>query len=688
MNTEPNDSFLEPLLEEVVGNRHPPDLTARILAAWEAQQLVRSVVEKAPVIVPTHTARRRERTGNWLPLFASLMSAAAVMALAYLAFSWSAKEQQLTIVPSDKKTESLSEKPANTNHIATTKPPVINKKSPVVEQPVPVETFAASLQESVLVPPSRELTTASVGESNTQSISHVPAATSPQATAKVVSFVNTHLQTVWQEHKVTAAPEVTDSQWCRRLFLHVLGRIPNVAELQSFEKNKHTEKRLELVEQLLSSKPYATEYARYWSTVWANILIGRGVGLERNEKVSRAGLEEYLYTSLLNNKPYDQLVRELLTATGTGQPDADGFHGATNFLLAHADAQNIAATTRCCRLFLGLNLHSMQYEETPAELKKQSQFWGMNAFFRQMQVRHSDRNDPPLLLDFDYLGEDGRDESGLVFFELPNGVLQATPAVFFDGRHATVASGYVSHQPRRQQFAEYVVTSERFAPAIVNRLWSHFHGYGFTIPVDDLGDMTTIPHAELLQDLSQQFTAHNFDLKALLRWLALSESFQTSSEQPRHNLADNPDQGTAPLFSYYYTRPMAAEEVIRSLQIAAKMRQKTNATQARVDWLAQYQKSQSIPGNNTNIIPNIPHGLMKQVTSPGLDSQLQHVIQSQAPLSQKVEQLFLASLSRRPTPAELKAASQLAGMTGANEAAALEDIWWALLNSSEFQFDH
>ena len=164
-----------------------------------------------------------------------------------------------------------------------------------------------------------------------------------------------------------------------------------------------------------------------------------------------------------------------------------------------------------------------------------------------------------------------------------------------------------------------------------------------------------------------------------------------------------PEAGTAALFSYYYTRPLQAEEVIRSLQIAAKLRNETklrnatgvqgNIAQARVDWLAQYQRS--LPKGNeeastdANAALKLIHsGIMKQATSPGYESLLQGVLLSKLKFSEKVEHLFLAALSRKPTKQEQSATQKLAGISGMNETAALEDIWWALLNSSEFLLDH
>jgi hypothetical protein len=163
-------------------------------------------------------------------------------------------------------------------------------------------------------------------------------------------------------------------------------------------------------------------------------------------------------------------------------------------------------------------------------------------------------------------------------------------------------------------------------------------------------------------------------------------------------VVDAPASGTRPLFSYYYARPLSGEEVIRSLQIAAQLRREagdgSRVAQARVDWLAQYHRS--LPREETSELGTpavrepglIPGGLIMQATATGYDSLLQSVLQANLPFRDKVEHLFLAALSRKPTPSELEAAKKLAGLTGAREDTALEDTWWALLHSSEFLLDH
>jgi hypothetical protein len=707
MIPERDDPIIDPLLEELLGHQQPPDLTARILAAWSE----RSSASASSVVKPALSGKRRRRTLEWLQFSVSLATAAAVLAVAYVGFTWSEKGKQTAAQVTQP--ESPQRDPATPQAIrhphSIVQPKVANSKpiTPVdkverVQPPVVSPKHSLDANSSAMQPETA-LASQSAPRENNPPIANAtkdpsPIHAPPQNDAAVITFVNAQLHQTWQEHGVQPAPMADNEAWCRRVFVRLIGRIPTVEELQQFAMDRSSDKRAKLVERLLYDEHYVLDYARHWSSVWTNILLGHGVGIEEDEPASREGMEKYLRDAFARNKPFDTLVKEIITASGPGSPHADHFNGAANYLLAASDDRGITATDRTCRIFLGVRLQCAQCHDHPTEPWKQTDFWSMNAFFRQLKVRQTDRNDPAQLLDFDYLGDDGRDPQGLVFYELPNGLLKAAEPRFLDGQSPLANSGLVSEVNRREELARMIVQSKLFGEALVNRVWSQFHGYGFTKPLDDMGPNNPPSHPELLARLSQEFVSHRYDFKQLLTWIALSDSFQRSSTPPSANLVDAPSHGAKPLFSYYYARPLAGEEVIRSLQIAAKLRRETgsngNIAQARVDWLAQYQRS--LPkdaANETTSLPSvensiIPSGLMKHATTLGQEGLLSSVMQAKLSFNEKVEHLFLAALSRKPTKAERQTIAKLAGMNGMQESAALEDIWWALLNSSEFLLDH
>jgi len=704
MNSEDHEPIIDALLEETLGGIAPPDLSARILQAWSERQahaggsspplnvyaevaaplppplVVGSVVRAVhePLDSSVRSAARR-KTKRWSFEIYAVVGAAAVLLIVYVGYQITGQPDRPEIAQ-----PGVNKSNAEPRQMAKA-PEAPTKSSPdVVDRDSHLPKVAPSSTNLVDNTPK----TPNVAEKSPREV-ETPVRLAP-SDAEVIAFINHELQTRWQAGGVTPSSIAADSEWCRRAFLRIIGRIPTVEELNAFTGDNSSDRHEQLVDRLLNEEPYAEEYARHWSEVWTNVLIGRALGSDPREPASRAGLQEYLHASLRENKPYDRIALELISATGAGQPGADNFNGAANFLLAHATDDATVATARTCRVFLGVQLQCVQCHDHPTAPLSQGTFWAMNAFFRQMKVA-GNRNDPRELTDRDFLGYDGRDEEGRVFYELPNGIVKVAEPTFLDGTKLSVPSGRVEDVNRREQLARLVVESKQFGQAAVNRLWSHFLGYGFTRPVDDM--VAHAPsHPELLERMSQEFVAHGYDLKQAIRWIALSDAFNRSSKVTDMQLADLPESGTPALFSRYYTRQLPAEEVFRSLQIAAKLRRENadgSIEQARVQWLAQARPvgDEEDAATKPGIIQTNP-ALVRRATTNNFDTMLHSVSRANLKFDQKVEHLFLAALSRKPTRQELELARTLAGMNGQKEDAALEDIWWALLNSSEFALDH
>ena len=277
------------------------------------------------------------------------------------------------------------------------------------------------------------------------------------------------------------------------MFLDVLGRIPTVDELQAFVAEKSSTKKRDLVERLLESDRYIEEYARNWTTLWTNLLIGRPPARrDRRELVNREGMQQWLRRSLLKNKSYDAMVYELVSATGTSKPGEEGYNGAVNFLVGNLQENAATATAKTARYFLGMQVQCTQCHNHPFNDWKQDQFWGMNAFFRQTKAP---RTFAGRMQEIDYVRLDNEDFPGEsnknpkdaeIYYELRNGTIKVAYPMFVDGTEIN-HSGYADEVNRRQELAKLIVKSEFLGKAIVNRMWAHFLGYGFTKPIDDLG---------------------------------------------------------------------------------------------------------------------------------------------------------------------------------------------------------
>ena len=448
---------------------------------------------------------------------------------------------------------------------------------------------------------------------------------------------------------------------------------------------------------MLTDDNYVEEYARHWATVWSNVLVGR-TGGSAESLADREGLEQYLRQSLAKNKPYDQIVRELLTATGSSKPGTEGYNGAVNFLLAGLSKDATLATARVSRVFLGRQLQCAQCHKHPDQGWPQEQFWSLDAFFRQMQAEQA--GDGMRLVNVDFSGEGQNSTEGEVFYETPTGLLKTAFPAFLDGTKIP-PSGQLAEVDRRAELARLVVASPEMPRALVNRVWAHFFGYGFTQPIDDMGPQNPPSNPELFDRLSEQFAAHHFDLKDLIRWIALSDAFGRSSKLNTLASKDMPEAGAVALFSRYYSRQMQAEEVYNSLVHAAQIR-KTAANaadieKARVDWLAQFSRQMGTDaadeeshfnGSMRQSLIMMNGDLMRRAASSKSEGLLKSVAGSSLKFEDKVQHLFLSAVSREPNKKEFDAARTILKNSAGDQAAALEDIWWALLNSNEFILDH
>jgi hypothetical protein len=528
----------------------------------------------------------------------------------------------------------------------------------------------------------------------------------PSPDAEVISFVNAELARAWTENGVKPADPATDEEWCRRLYVRVLGRIPSVEELRPFLADRTADKRQKLVDRLLTDERYVEEYARHWSGVWANVLIGR-TGGQGDSLASRDGLEQYLRQSLAANKPYDKLVHELLTASGSAQPGSEGYNGAVNFLLAglNPDKNNDAtlATSRVSRVFLGHQLQCAQCHNHPSQDWSQEQYWAMNSFFRQLHVERAGggaSGSAAKLVSTDFAGQGEGSTAGEVYYETPAGLLKSAFPAFLDGT-AIPPAGDLATVDRRAELAKFVLRSDQLPKALVNRMWSHFFGYGFTPVVDDMNPAGGASHPELLARLSDEFAARQYDLKSVIRWIALSDSFGRSSKLPSLRSKDMPEAGEVALFSRYYSRQLPAEEVYNSLVQAAQIRKtaanETEVEKARVDWLAQFNRPMGtddadeeshFSGGIGQSLIMMNGDLMRRAASSQHAGLLKTVAQSKLKFDEKVSHLFLSALSRDPSRREIESCRAILANSGGNEAVALEDIWWALLNSNEFILDH
>ena len=416
----------------------------------------------------------------------------------------------------------------------------------------------------------------------------------------VIRQINSHVKQGWKDFEITPSEEAADGQWCRRVFIDIIGRIPTVAEVEKFIRDQAPDKKKRLVESLLYDDEYTEEFARNWTTLWTNLLIGRTGGTENNSMTSRVGMQKFLRDSFAREKPYDQMCYELVTATGTTTPGDDNFNGATNFLVDKVnDEQAALATSATTRIFLGLQVQCTQCHNHPFNDWKQQKYWETNAFFRQVKAFRGQmavrEGGAAQLVDQDFSGETGRNKNEAeIFYEKRNGLVSVAYPVFVDGTEIE-RSGYVKVVNRRKEFAKLMTESPYFSKAMVNRTWAHFLGYGFTSPADDLGPHNSPSNPALLEFLALEFTNTEFDFRQLVLWITLSKPYQLSSRSNESNANDDPLLGQTPRFSHFYLRQMQAEQLYESLLSATRVGESRGSyeEQERIKsrWLQQFNRA-------------------------------------------------------------------------------------------------
>ncbi|MGC3965865.1 MAG: DUF1553 domain-containing protein [Pirellulales bacterium] len=239
-----------------------------------------------------------------------------------------------------------------------------------------------------------------------------------------------------------------------------------------------------------------------------------------------------------------------------------------------------------------------------------------------------------------------------------------------------------------------MVKHENFGKAFVNRMWGHFLGYGFTKPVDDMGPHNPISHPELLDRLGSEFAARGHNVREVIKWITLSEAYSLSSRTTPRNKKDDPSLGEKPMFSHFYIRQMQAEELYESLLAATRADKEgtpEERTAKKAMWLSQFtvtfgndegDEATTFDGTIPQVLMLMNGDLTKTALTSTFMSQLSA---SPASLKDKVDYLYMATLARKPTSRE---AGLALNAKGAGPQEVLQDVFWALLNSNEFIFNH
>ena len=505
-------------------------------------------------------------------------------------------------------------------------------------------------------------------------------------------FIDQQIRQGWKDNEIEPSEAASEEEWVRRIYLDLAGRIPTLEEARAFLGDESPRKRSVLVEALLEHE----DYVRNFTTIWSNNSIGRGAP----RRVSRTGMEKFFREAFAKNRPWNEIVVDIVTASGHYEEN-----GAVNYTLAqmqNAD-EGVQLTAMTTRLFLGLQVQCTQCHNHPFNKWQQDQFWEYNSFFRQVRKidhRKVDPNTGRMVDDFSEVV--WQEFTGPVYYEKRSGMMQvAFPR--FQGHEVDPGVGV----DRRVEFGKLLTESEDGAPpqiaqAMVNRTWSHFFGYGFTRPVDDMGPHNPSSHPELLERLSREFVEAKYDVKQLIRWIVSSEAYALGSQFGDKNKIDDPAAGEIPLFSHLYLKSMQAEQMYDSLIVASNAHKSGQGgwgaqEEQRRRWMQQFvvafendenDESTTFNGTIPQALMMMNSELMDKACSVNRGSFLFESMSAPGNEAQKIQDLYMAALTRQPTRSELGKVQKMLNSYGPQKLNGYQDLFWALLNSNEFVFNH
>jgi hypothetical protein len=511
----------------------------------------------------------------------------------------------------------------------------------------------------------------------------------PGATAAI----DRRITTGWEAAKVTPAEPADDAEFLRRVYLDIAGRIPGATEARQFLDSKDPAKREKLVDELLAG----ANYANHFTSVWRSLLLPEA-NSNLQARFQLAAFEGWLRGHLASNTPYDAIVRELITAPiqqgargiglGDTEPSPAPFFAAKEFA-----PENLAAATT--RVFLGVKLECAQCHNHPFASWKKDEFWSFAAFFAGVKRQ---RGGGDIVMP-------GAEEVSKHEIAIPNSD-RIAKARFLDGKEPQ----WREKANPRETLAAWITRPDNpyFARATVNRMWSYFLGTGLIDPVDEMaGGQNEPSHPELLEELAKAFAESNFDLKFLIRSIVLSKPYQLSSRATDGSAID------PKLFARMPLRGLTPAQLFDSIAKAVGHRENSLNTppgvivngrgNAREEFLSRFgsgsEKTTEHQTSILNALALMNGRLVADATSLEASVFLSGIID--APFfddAGKIEVLYLAALSRRPTEKE---SARLAKFVGERTHSAkdekdrekryheaLGDVFWALLNSGEFMLNH
>jgi len=479
-------------------------------------------------------------------------------------------------------------------------------------------------------------------------------------------------------HKLRILPsgDAGDEVFLRRVYLDTVGLLPTPAEHQAFVSNPAPNKREQVVDGLLARK----EFTELWVMKFAELLQIRTNPTNQVSYKSSLLYFNWLQDRIAKNVPFNQIIREIISANGGTFKTP-----ATNYYQIERDTLKL--TENLAQVFMGMRIQCAQCHNHPFDRWTTDDYYGFAAFFAQIGRKQSE--DPRELIVFN---SGGGEMKHLV------GGREMKPK-FLGGVEPPLKPG----DDRRAVLAEWLTSPENpyFAKNLANIIWSHFLGVGIVDPVDDIRISNPASNPELLDELGRRFTAYNYDFKRLVRDITLSQTYQRTTQANGSNELDGRN------FSRALIRRQRAEVLLDAISQVTDTKNKfqglpegARAVQIADGNVSTYflrtfgrAERASVCSCEVKMEPNLGqalHLLNGDTTHNRIGAG--KVVESQLKGGQEpgaiIDDLFVRCFSRRPTQPERAELERALAEAGDARQQTLEDIFWALLNSKEFMFNH
>jgi hypothetical protein len=514
---------------------------------------------------------------------------------------------------------------------------------------------------------------------------------------KIAAQIDLQIDRLLSEAKIPASPLADDAEFIRRASLDIRGRIPTANRVAKFLRDTDPNKRAKLIDEFLADP----EYGEHFAVTWYHRIV-KPTG-DNRWSIQYNKLHEWLADRFNKNRSWDSIVTEMLTAKGARDRNPE-----ITFWLASIGDEKLGqpepslATAAVSRLFMGVRLECCECHNHPSTTLKQTDFWAVAAFFGQTRADGASKKaakngeEPKVFEQIEFttrkmerLMKD-RPKVPVGSIAVPYGNGKIVKARFLGGD-----SPEVNKQTQlRATFAEWLTSASNpyFSRAAVNVLWANFFGRGIVNPIDDMLAESRNTHPELLTLLSEEFAAARFDQKHLIRCITSSKAYQRTSKPLTENKEDNA------LYSRMPLKIMTADMLYDSLAVALNRR--VGGTETRYpkkgsggprDEFRKFFHAEA--DDDAGVVEEYSHGIpqvLRLMNSKELIDPTQAVTKlmrkNNAP-EQVIEDLYLTVLSRRPTSTEVQRALKYVS-SDQDVARGYRDLMWAMLNTSEFLFNH